>query len=104
MVCHALVDKKDSDNAVASANLIPENVAFCSIEPHSEDNKKAPMSCAGDFLSFANWENTLNKKWFNHLLHKNTISFLLTFKVNIFKYLQNRWALIFENVNSKTEV
>ena len=54
MVCHALVDKKDSDNAVASANLIPENVAFCSIEPHSEDNKKAPMSCAGDFLSFAN--------------------------------------------------
>ena len=52
MVCHAL-DSKDSSSLEPenSNNAIPENVAFCS-DPTSDD--KAPMSCAGDFLSFAN--------------------------------------------------
>jgi len=55
MVCHALESKESNlslepDN---NATLIPETVAFCS-DPISDENKKAQLSCAGDFLSFAN--------------------------------------------------
>jgi KH domain len=49
MVCHALENKDSSPEN--NATLIPETVAFCS-DPNSDD--KAPLSCAGDFLSFAN--------------------------------------------------
>jgi len=52
MVCHALENEDSSSmEPVNSNNEIPENVAFCS-DPTSDD--KAPMSCAGDFISFAN--------------------------------------------------
>ena len=55
MVCHAL-DVKESNLSLEpdnNATLIPETVAFCS-DPISDENKKAQLSCAGDFLSFAN--------------------------------------------------
>jgi hypothetical protein len=53
MVCHAL-DPKDAASLEPENSLrIPENSAFCS-DPASDENKKAPLSCAGDFLSFAN--------------------------------------------------
>jgi hypothetical protein len=70
MVCHAL-DTNEEDSSASledhlhqhhhhiNANAIPENVAFCS-SSNSSDNtpyhpdEKAPLSCAGDFLSFGN--------------------------------------------------
>ena len=64
MVCHSL-DVKESNLSLEpdnNATLIPETVAFCS-DPISDENKKAQLSCAGDFLSFANWEkNTLRTR------------------------------------------
>jgi hypothetical protein len=72
MVCHAL-DTNEEDSSASledhhlhhqhlhhnNANAIPENVAFCSSSTSSDNtpyhpDEKAPLSCAGDFLSFGN--------------------------------------------------